>query len=401
MSKKSRRHGRRDRKARPSTVAGNSPAATLAILNVGTGDTKISFDKDNPKERERACRIVTDMLRRGYAILVAAGEKDGKPLYYRATDFDPETAEYIVAGMPEEAPEAAAAPEAGAPAPKKRGRPSGQRLPAESTRAVSVARSAGGMSDRPDSVEARNAMLLKLRGLDPYAGIRHGLASLAAERHEWAGLPMPLDHCSLVVEPTYPRAQALMAFGRAATEEGIRDAEEAAHDKQRKIRGRFYSIHRRSDVIIWEEPDGRIEWGIHPAIHSFDVQFQTLGAQEAWGIEQEGAALQTLATLVPHRQFKQYLLTGSFLETSERSGLTYMFRKLRPTIAIDARDKSKPATIRCALCLHPIAYYRGSWAGAMCPTDDVIAHLMLMRGDEPMFWKRANHHPSWRPEAGL
>src|SRR3546814_10910453 len=36
----------------------------------------------------------------------------------------------------------------------------------------------------------------------------------------------------------------------------------------------------------------------------------------------------------------------------------------------------------CALCLHPIGYYENSWAGAMCPTDDVIAHLMLMRRSE-------------------
>jgi hypothetical protein len=51
--------------------------------------------------------------------------------------------------------------------------------------------------------------------------------------------------------------------------------------------------------------------------------------------------------------------------------------------------------------MHPIAYYHGSWAGAMCPTDDVIAHLSLMRGDEAMFWKRSTQHPAYRPEAGL
>ena len=55
----------------------------------------------------------------------------------------------------------------------------------------------------------------------------------------------------------------------------------------------------------------------------------------------------------------------------------------------------------CAPCLHPIAYYDGSWAGAMCPTDDVIAHLALMRGDEHMFWRRANQHAPWRREAGV
>lgn len=51
--------------------------------------------------------------------------------------------------------------------------------------------------------------------------------------------------------------------------------------------------------------------------------------------------------------------------------------------------------------MHPIAYYADSWAGAMCPTDDVIAHLMMMRGDEAMLWKRCNHHPAWHPGAGL
>lgn len=57
--------------------------------------------------------------------------------------------------------------------------------------------------------------------------------------------------------------------------------------------------------------------------------------------------------------------------------------------------------ILCCLCMRPIAYYADSWAGAMCPTDDVIAHLALMRGDEAMFWRRCNQHPPYRPEAGL
>jgi hypothetical protein len=57
--------------------------------------------------------------------------------------------------------------------------------------------------------------------------------------------------------------------------------------------------------------------------------------------------------------------------------------------------------VLAALCQHPIGYYEGTWAGSMCPTDDVVAMLMLMRGDEPMFWKRSNQHPPWAPEAGL
>lgn len=126
---------------------------SLSILNVSTGDTKLSFDKDKPAERERAARIVTDMLKRGYAILVQVGERDGRPLYQSATGFDPLTCEYLIAGLPEEEereisasisgkePPAASSP---GPAPRRGGRARRQRKPAESTPAVAVARSAGG-----------------------------------------------------------------------------------------------------------------------------------------------------------------------------------------------------------------------------------------------------------------
>lgn len=125
----------------------------LGILNVGAGDTKLTFDPAKPAERDRAARIVTDMLKRGFAILVQVGEKDGKPLFQRAEAFDPETCEYVIVadGPADQAPidapdaeEASASPPAPAPAgKKKRGRKT-TRIAAEKTRAVSVARSAGG-----------------------------------------------------------------------------------------------------------------------------------------------------------------------------------------------------------------------------------------------------------------
>ena len=62
----------------------------LGILNVGTGDTKLSFDPTRPAERKRAAKVVMDMLERGYAILIQVGERDGKPLYQRAEAFDPD-----------------------------------------------------------------------------------------------------------------------------------------------------------------------------------------------------------------------------------------------------------------------------------------------------------------------
>lgn len=229
--------------------------------------------------------------------------------------------------------------------------------------------------------------LAACESLDGMAPLRNGLRRLAGERGEWAGMPMPLDGQRLVVEPSYPYAKGLMEIGRT----------DDAH-AQIKVRNEFHSQHRRADVIIWED-GGKVEWGIIPAVHGVAQMLDTLGASDAWGIEQEGRAVDLLGKLIRHRQLKQYLLTGMFMEQSARSGVHYVFRRLRPTIAIRTTEKS--SRILAALCLHPIAYYAGSWAGAMCPTDDVIAHLMLMRGDEPMFWRRANQHAPWRPEAGL
>ena len=36
----------------------------------------------------------------------------------------------------------------------------------------------------------------------------------------------------------------------------------------------------------------------------------------------------------------------------------------------------------------------------MCPTDDVVAHLMLMLGDEHLFWRKANQRPPYQPKPG-
>lgn len=352
----------------------------LSILNVGDGDTKITFDKDKPEERERACRIVADMLKLGYAIMVK--DADGK--WTRAVGFDPETAEYLVSAEPTD--------EAAVQKPTKkvkRGR-AAKRLPASTTRAVGVARSAGGMSDRADSVEMEN-----MRSFDTHAQFREGIRRVAELKELWAGIPMPLEDLPLVVEPRYPNAEGLMAIGRKPLEEDDYDGEL----KDAKIRNRFYSVHKRADIVVFEKKDGTIDWGLHHLCHSFDNQIGMIGASFAWGIEQEAEAIQTLAGLVRHHQFKQYMLTGMFMEKSERSGVTYIFRRLRPTVAITQNDDKM--RILATLCAHPIAYYAGTWAGAMCPTDDVIAHLMMKRGDEALYWRRCNQHPAWRPESGI
>jgi hypothetical protein len=228
---------------------------------------------------------------------------------------------------------------------------------------------------------------------DTHGRLRGIVGVLAKARGHWAGVPLPLDGEQLVIEPRYPFAEAL---GKRMGKPDVQGELEARGAKERAT---FFSTHRLCDVVIVEMPDGRITHGIIPAVHSLDKQLHTLGVADAWGLEQEAKAMELLEGLVTPRQFRQYSLTGTFLEASKRSGLTYMFRKLRPTVAIDGSNGE--CRVRCSLCMHPIAYYAGSWGGAMCPTDDVIAHLMMMRGDEAMFWRRSTQHPAYRPEAGL
>lgn len=118
---------------------------TIGILNVGCGDTKLVFDPTNPQECIRAARIVKDMLRRGYALLVQVPpKKEGdKPTYQRIQDFREDTHEYIIADLdPEIAAAADAQEEQGAPNSKRKSKT--RRLKASNTRAVAVPHRAGG-----------------------------------------------------------------------------------------------------------------------------------------------------------------------------------------------------------------------------------------------------------------
>lgn len=231
--------------------------------------------------------------------------------------------------------------------------------------------------------------------VDGFAPLRNGMRRMAEERGDWAGIPMPLEGERLVIEPHFPNGAALSEIGAPKDNE--------AQDRPgAKVRNAWWSDRLRSEIMIWEE-DGKIQWGKIGRPHHITMDLHTMGCAYAWGIEQESNAVKLLATLVRHHQFKCYMLAGMFLETSKRSGLTYLFRRLKPTVVLDCRDRDgKDHTrILAALCMHPIAFYSQTWAGAMCPTDDVIAHLMMMRGDEHLYWRRANQHHPGRPEAGL
>ncbi len=230
---------------------------------------------------------------------------------------------------------------------------------------------------------------------------------LALERGEWAGYPVPVEDAPLVIEPRHPAHEQFHGVSirglvdqpevRVCTDEDVRE--------DLLVRNEWYSRARGATVVLYEHgAAGRVRLALVPteaALQRLTTTLRTFEpAARAWTFEAEVKAMAMLATLVPDHLWRLYWLTGHFLETSARSGVTYVFRRLRPTLAL---RPGPDGGMRClaALCLHPLGYYGGTWGGVMVPTDDVLAHLMMMRGDEHRFWRTANQMPIDFPEAGV
>lgn len=117
--------------------------------------------------------------------------------------------------------------------------------------------------------------------------------------------------------------------------------------------------------------------------------------------ESEEKALLLLKDKISASQYRCYLLNGAFPERSKRSpGVFYFFRKGLPVIAVSF-NKNKTGKILCCLCIHPYGYYEYTTAGVMCPTDEVIAQLLLMRANEHKFWAKAGQWGVTDPRACL
>lgn len=213
------------------------------------------------------------------------------------------------------------------------------------------------------------------------------LNAIATHADEYAGIPMPVKGEELVVHPAYK-------FAKVCNKKAASDLK----DRER-VRNIWRSKEGFDVAIVQDSKTGKIWGGKIPPANAITMQFSTMGIASAWDAAVEAVALEKLRGLIKPHLFDMYVLTGAFLETSRRSKVTYMFRRLRPTLALSG--STGDVRVLCALCLHPIGYYNGTWAGCMVPTDEVVAHLLLMRGDEPDFWRQANQHPAWRAEAGL
>jgi len=230
---------------------------------------------------------------------------------------------------------------------------------------------------------------------------RH-LAESGLSRKDWSGLPVPVPGLSMVLEPRY-KLKCLEEFRwkECFDENGTRyEIPEESPPQPSEFRrvNSWWNSRYQAYIIVIQDKQGRSRFGVE-LVDRLSFTFRTVEAAAVWPVEAEDKAQKKLASLISRDLFELYQLTGHFAETSKRSQVTYLFRRGRPTIAI--REEERGAHLLCALCLHPIGYYGDTWAGVMCPTDEVIAHLLMMRGSEEKFWANANQHPVDHPAAGV
>lgn len=227
--------------------------------------------------------------------------------------------------------------------------------------------------------------------------LRERTNELMESRGEWAGAPMPIEGVPLVVEPRYPCAKGLNGMYLGVNHRTNLRQGEPGKGKPITIVNRWYSRHHHATVYIWHDGDHRAKLSlIDQREDELDRTLHSLVAVKHLDSNAEAVAMTTLRSLVTDIQWQAYILAGMFMESSPRSKTTYIFRRLRPTLALRP-DLKGFMRITTALCMHPIGYYEGTWVGVMAPTDDVIAHLVLMRGDEVNYWRKCNqinpNHP--------
>lgn len=230
-----------------------------------------------------------------------------------------------------------------------------------------------------------------------YDQLVDAMQEIAEGRGHWGGYPLPIEEHPLSLCKQFP-FQGLNGMKL--------DEEDEEYDQPdfEEVVNQWFSLRRRSDVYVVKN----MLTGKSSSLEVFrslntrlDNLIKSVAPTKVWSIGAELRAMATLQSIVTQNAFRQYVMTGVFLETSERSNVTYLFRRLAPTIALSRNSKHGGMRILCSLCLHPIGYYKDTHAGCMVPTDDVIAHVTMMRGDERGFWSKANQHSTTSKNFGL
>lgn len=239
-----------------------------------------------------------------------------------------------------------------------------------------------------------------IEDVDSYDKVRKVMKAVAKRDNHHAGMPIPVSGEQLIVHPGLAFANAYKEINEIPSSTSASDDKDPILEEE-DIRNSFWSKKLKTEIISYNKKNGKVGVAFIQDKPLWYLEAHTASTgSAAWTFEQEIRALALLSSLTTEHQYKTYLLTGIFIETSKRSKIIYMFRKLRPTVVMAPREDGKCKPL-CALCMHPLAYYQDSYAGALCPTDDVIAHLLLMRADEHRFWKVSTQHQPYATQAAM
>lgn len=213
------------------------------------------------------------------------------------------------------------------------------------------------------------------------------------------GIAMPSLTNENLRMPILARGTALSHVGRF---ERMTEYAQMLRAKGAKIRNSWERLGDRSVSVVNTTNGPMALWEYHAGnrIRKFMDGLQ-VRMDSTMTVESEEKALQLLKTKISASQYRCYVLNGAFPEASKRSkGIFYFFRKGLPVIAVSF-NKVKTGRILCCLCIHPYGYYEYTSAGVMCPTDEVISQLLLMRADEHKFWAKSGQWPAHDPRACL
>lgn len=232
-----------------------------------------------------------------------------------------------------------------------------------------------------------------------------------AERHGFlSGVPVPLpgeEQPDLIVAEGVPLAEIFrMNQEKRQLQRAARARTEAAGELSLRnipVRNSWHVLGDQTICVV--ETEGgpmalpRYDAGmrLRKFVRGIEVRHHAHQTAEA-----EFKAMDSLKKRISKQQFDTYVLSGAFPEFSKRSGLLYYFRKGLPTLAVSFHGKDNEiGKVLAALCLHPMGYYAGTHVGLMTPTDEVIAHLLMMRADEHAFWKKSGQWSATDSRSGV
>lgn len=241
-----------------------------------------------------------------------------------------------------------------------------------------------------------------------WEGLRYAVDKICEERGWIYGCPIPSlgaqHRRPLTIARGVPGREHFLEMQKEYSKDDPEFAHTCTHDN---VDEQTYVSHHwsRPGRTYWFGFDSKGRFGIPVSHHSTErLRFllNTISTRVgAVNFETELTAWHKLSEHLNQTQNDAYIVSGAFAETSKRSHITYILRKGLPTIALTPRKVEGSMEFLAALCLHPLAYYDGTWCGSMAPSDEVLAHLLYIRCDEYNFWKRAGQHSIDDPASGI